>query len=46
VLTVVISVLFATFWFALPVARRRRIEEDRADEPRMAEGKRDLDVRS
>ena len=46
VLTVVISVLFATFWFALPVARRRRIEdqrtEDHADEPRMAEGQRDL----
>ena len=45
-LTIVISVLFATFWFALPVARRRQIEEPGPDEPRVDEGQRDSDVRS
>ena len=46
VLTVVISVLFGTFWFALPVARRRQIEEQRADEPRVDGNQRDPDVRA
>ena len=40
-LTVVISVLFGVFWFALPIARRQQVDEAQADGP-----KRDPDEQS